>query len=719
MHTQSHAPPARDRGHRRPRVRPVRTVVACLALLIGVAAAAACAGAEPVTVAPVGEHAAFPVMAIDGTGDTTVAWESSTRPYRVRAATRTRDSPAFGAPFSLASTQAEARLGALVAGPRGDTAVAWSGGPLLSGSDFWLQLRAAGTSGFGAPVKISLQGPGESLGAAGIALTIDAQGGVTAIWVSVAAYPDLRSRVLAATLPAGGSAFSAPVEVAPAGGSIRSLGAAVDADGGVTAAWARDNGARNVIQTAHRDAGPVSWSAPQDLSDDGLGQDGGSALDVHVAAGPAGSGTVAWIELVSGPHQIAQAARRVAGAESFGPAQTLSSLDPRSDAQKVKVGVDANGEAVVAWELDNPTITIGSPPLSLAPVAPAAPAFPDRIETAWSAAGATTFAPVAAASDPTVHSLQPSLVAGPKGGFVLSYAQEPQDTVKLTTRGAGPASTWGVPRVIAHAFGSQLAVGPDGDGTILWQEDGVPKIQDLDTTAPVPDGLTVPASAVPAESLTMSVMPHDRLSALDQTTWRFGDGASATGNSVSHAYATPGRKTVTVTVADVVGNTVSVTRDVDVTPVPVPPGSGAPGVAPPPPRALPRITKASLSPRRLRPARRGSVLIARKSPRTGARLRFTASQPGTVALTLASVKPGRRATHGRCSTKARRGRRCSLATTVARASARVRQGPVALVLSGRAKGHALKPGHYRLQLQLTAAGGARSAVTTLALTVVR
>jgi PKD repeat protein len=51
-----------------------------------------------------------------------------------------------------------------------------------------------------------------------------------------------------------------------------------------------------------------------------------------------------------------------------------------------------------------------------------------------------------------------------------------------------------------------------------------------------------------------------------QTSWSFGDGSqAATGTSVSHAFATPGSYHVTVTTADVLGNTTSASSTVVVT----------------------------------------------------------------------------------------------------------------------------------------------------------
>ncbi len=62
--------------------------------------------------------------------------------------------------------------------------------------------------------------------------------------------------------------------------------------------------------------------------------------------------------------------------------------------------------------------------------------------------------------------------------------------------------------------------------------------------------------------------------------WSFGDGTSATGGAVSHAFGAAGAFSVTVTATDAVGNATSASRSVLATP-PAPP---------PPPAATPRVT---------------------------------------------------------------------------------------------------------------------------------
>jgi len=73
--------------------------------------------------------------------------------------------------------------------------------------------------------------------------------------------------------------------------------------------------------------------------------------------------------------------------------------------------------------------------------------------------------------------------------------------------------------------------------------------------------IAAPAAACPGEQLSFGGGgSHDADGKVTSFTWSFGDGATATGSSVSHEYAAPGAFTVTLTVTDSAGNTSSAVR---------------------------------------------------------------------------------------------------------------------------------------------------------------
>jgi hypothetical protein len=79
------------------------------------------------------------------------------------------------------------------------------------------------------------------------------------------------------------------------------------------------------------------------------------------------------------------------------------------------------------------------------------------------------------------------------------------------------------------------------------------------------------------------VNPLDAWSGLGATTWDFGDGASAAGTAVSHAYATAGDKTVTVSSTDALNQTTTRTRTITVTSAAAPPVPPTDTTTPQPP----------------------------------------------------------------------------------------------------------------------------------------
>ncbi|MDO8189566.1 hypothetical protein Q7L71_28475, partial [Conexibacter sp. CPCC 205706] len=291
--------------------------VPLLAAAAALAFAAPAAQAEPVAIGPADADAASPLaLAIDGAGGTTVAWTHLSAPWIGSATVRSPGSAAFAPPITLLPADQQGLFKALAAGTGGDSAILFRKG-YLSGDEA-VRVKPAGAAAYGLPITAAPEAAGQFI--ASEALAVDARGDVTVVWQEVR-LRDTRSTVLAATLPAGATAFSAPVTVAPYGGHANEVHVAVDAAGAATATWIRDLGGanqpvRDVVQASHRDAGESAWSAPQNLSADGSG--GSSTTDTaehpRIAAGPEGGVTVAWIELTSGLADIVQVARRLPGA---------------------------------------------------------------------------------------------------------------------------------------------------------------------------------------------------------------------------------------------------------------------------------------------------------------------------------------------------------------------------------------------------------------------
>lgn len=106
--------------------------------------------------------------------------------------------------------------------------------------------------------------------------------------------------------------------------------------------------------------------------------------------------------------------------------------------------------------------------------------------------------------------------------------------------------------------------------------------------------------------------------------------------------------------------------------------------------------------------------------RSGRAIRLTSSlsSDATVALRVERLLSGRRS-GSRCSTKARRGKRCTIARLVGRRTHAGKAGSVTMTLPRLFGKRKLAPGRYRVTAQATGAGGLRSATRTVTITVRR
>jgi hypothetical protein len=95
----------------------------------------------------------------------------------------------------------------------------------------------------------------------------------------------------------------------------------------------------------------------------------------------------------------------------------------------------------------------------------------------------------------------------------------------------------------------------------------------------------IPATVAAGTAATYALSPLDVWSPVSSPVWSFDDGITATGPSVSHAFAAAGAHTVSVTATDALANATSATRIVTVTPPAAPDVTPPPPAGPPPPAA--------------------------------------------------------------------------------------------------------------------------------------
>jgi hypothetical protein len=309
-----------------------------------------------------------------------------------------------------------------------------------------------------------------------------------------------------------------------------------------------------------------------------------------------------------------------------------------------------------------------------------------------------------------------ALAVAADGRALLAWTQldRPGGAIGLLVAERPPGGTFGdpVPIQAADAASAALAMSDGGDGLAAWTVGATAPyalhVRGWDATPPALSGVTIPAGATAGTPVSFAVSPFDVWGPVTAT-WSFGDGASASGAAVQHAYASAGAFTATVTATDAVGNAASRSGAVQVT------GASAAGGGT---SSAPRLTNASLTHRRFRvgrgrtPLRGRAQAAARRRAGTvpvGTTFRFTLDRAANVRIGFARQTRGLRDRAGDCVRRSRRlasGRRCRLFVPVGTLVRSATQGSSSVPFSGRLGRRALAPGAYRAGL--TAAIGGRS-----------
>jgi len=300
----------------------------------------------------------------------------------------------------------------------------------------------------------------------------------------------------------------------------------------------------------------------------------------------------------------------------------------------------------------------------------------------------------------------PGLAVAADGRALLAWPQldRPGGTTHLLVAERPPGGTFGAPTPVdaAGAGFSKVAMSDGGDGFATWTAGASPPyelhVRGYDASAPTLSGVSIPASATAGAPAAFSAAPFDVWGPVT-TTWSFGDGATATAASVTHAYARAGTFTASVTSTDAVGNAVTRSGTVQVS------GSGG--------GAGPAIRGLALTRRRFRVGRsRTAVSARRRRAPVGTTFRFVLDRDASVRIAFARKAGGLRGRGGRCVKPSRRlrsarARRCTRSVAIRPALTRAaRSGANAVAFSGRIGRRALAPGRYVATLTATADGRA-------------
>ena len=373
-------------------------------------------------------------------------------------------------------------------------------------------------------------------------------------------------RVRAATRPNGGADFTGSAPVSAAGGMLSdpfSTHVAVDDAGDAVVIWARDD----VIEANARPAGGSFEPAGTPVSTPGE-----IANNAVLAMSPAGHATALWIRVtLPGPIFVIQTAERTISPSFAGgtwSAPLRASPPPPVQATGAAVAVDASNTAVALWKADdgmNQTVQAATRPSGgvfsgFQPLSGGASDFSAKLDVAPSGAAVATWLGRSGARPAVQSASRPA--GGTFGGVsdiaLGDAASDPQElpfspAVAIDDQ-ANAAAVW-----MRQRFSVGLGINE-------WRVDAA----GYDAAPPTLTAVSVPPSASARASVGMAAAATDRWTG-SAIAWSFGDGASAPGDAVTHAFGTAGAFNVTATATDGVGNASAATRPILITGPTTPP----------------------------------------------------------------------------------------------------------------------------------------------------
>jgi hypothetical protein len=489
----------------------------------------------PSELSATGGDAFHPQVAVDQAGDAVGVWERSDGTYRIIEASTRAAGGGWLPPQELSAGGQNAFSPQVAVDSAGDAVAVWD---RSNGSNYIVEAatRLAGAD-WQAPVELSATGQDGLVPQ----IALDPAGDAVAVW-------DVRQGsnfVIEAATKAVGDAWGVGQEISAPGKNAEEPQArvAIDPAGDAVAVWERYDGANYIVEAATK-APAAPWLPAQELS--AAGQ---SAFGADVAVDPVGDVVAVW-ERDNGTNQIIETATRAPGAPWL-PAEALSV--PGQNAFGAHVAVDQMGNAVAVWIRYNGAnyIVEAAGKESAGPWLPAEELSP---------AGQSAF------------SVQ--LALSPTGDAVAVWTRSDGTNQIVEAANKLPGGAWALPARGLSAVGQnaespQVAVDPAGDAVATWdRSDGTNTIVQAvgyDAAGPQLRSLSIPAGGTAGQSLPVSVSPFDVWSALGGISWSFGDGGSAGGARAAHTYAKPGTYEVTVSAADVLGNTTSAVGTVAIT----------------------------------------------------------------------------------------------------------------------------------------------------------
>jgi hypothetical protein len=511
------------------------------ALVLAQAAVSAPTWQVPVRLSP-SDRTLGPELGLDAGGDSVVVWDHEqgavcpTEPaslsciHIVEAASRPRGASAWQPPVEVARPGVGAAP-KVALDPNGAAAIVWVHD---IGERRVLQatIRPAGAATWpnandlsGTPIRIQSHQVG-----------MDAGGDAVAVW---AQRDDADHFYVAGDLrPAAGGFWLAPVELSsPSSNATSGPALALLPNGEALAAWI-DAGA---VRVARGQAAGGTWDPTLTPATGGVGND----TDVDVAMNAGGDAVLAWSwrRSATGP-AVVQAAFRPSGG-NWGAAVDLGTAG--TGHSHVQAAINGAGAAAVVW-LDGTALR---------------GAGRARSTGNWSAA--TTIAANVADAGGRV-------AMNPAGNAVAVWPNKATGAIRAAIRPAG--GRWQPPVRVSSPGSSDPRVALDASSRAIavWNRAVAPQLvlsetADLSPNGPVLTSVNVPATTHVGSTASFSVAARPWASPLaGAPLWHFGDGKTATGTHVTHAYAAAGSLTVSVSQNDASGAKSSAARHISVRP---------------------------------------------------------------------------------------------------------------------------------------------------------
>jgi PKD domain len=503
-----------------------------------------------------------PSVAMDGKGDTLVAWNEPVGGYEAIEAAWRPAGGTFEKPIPLSPIGVRAFSPAVAMDSRGDATVAWLWLPLggFPGEGIIdVATRSAGGT-FTAPVQITGSENNE-----GLDIAMDQAADTTIAWTH---FNDAFHLVQGSTRTAEGTFSEAITLSGPADGSSENVSAtgptiAMDSSGDTTVTWSASALSSNYQQIApfysqiSTKPADGNFSSPADIS--------GSS---SVASNASGETALIWQSYDSGTLKLEGAFRPTVHDSFDDPLEILSSNMSESEAAATHstATLDAAGETTAVIET------------------------PSSIATTTRAAGRSFSKPAAieeGVSGIGGISPQPTLTTDEGGDSTVMWLNYGGDhpgipVVESASRPAG--GKFGPVLRLATGRNSQspkVAIDGYGDTAAAWiSSDGTTEqlhFAGYQATGPRLEAMHAPAEGRAGEVLSFSTAPLSVFSEVASTAWSWGDGSpSSSGVRVNHTFAAPGTYRVSLTATDALGNSTTTTRTLLVT-APVNAEVGRPG----------------------------------------------------------------------------------------------------------------------------------------------